>query len=98
MPTKKMITPGMIKAWDALDVLTLKLNRPPTINEIMDQTDLKTTSLIRTYFLRGVESGRVATLDTRGGRVSYVPVWYLEMIKSHIAGAYKAHRESLIKK
>lgn len=80
-------TPSAIAVWDALDRLTSKHKRPPTMRDVMRATGKKSTSLTVRQLDRGVREGRVARV--RIGHVfGYVPRWWIKMINDNIGKYY----------
>lgn len=78
-------THNQLAVWDALDAVTLRDRRQPTIREVQMFLGWSSISYILQLLREGVAAGRVATWPRDGKTTSYVPVWFQQAIDEAIA-------------
>lgn len=81
-------TPGQMMVWDALDRLTKCAPLPPSMTDLLEETGMTSTSVLKHRLDCGVRVGRVTKVPCRGGS-KYVPAWYHRMIVENMDKYYK---------
>lgn len=73
-------TENQLRVWAALDEITFRDHRVPTIRELQDFLGSMSTSTIQRLLIEGVEAGRVATWERDGNSTNYLPAWLQKVI------------------
>ncbi len=93
MTRAKKITKRQVDVLNTLDMLTYQNKRPPSLHELMQAVDAKSTSAVGYQLRAGVRIGRAVELRTAAGK-KYVPAWWWKMVSENVEKYYENNQNA----